>query len=471
MSMDESESVGLSLDTSQLNGDCSEFLANDDSQGTFSDTVDSMDEASSSHSSVVADDNVSYFQPSPDRSVLGWETVDGKMAIVFFPDFIVCGNLHWNCIDFKVIFFDDCVRASGSTAHGQEEFCIELAIEDIVDIRSQREGRKEMVEVKINVIARDSQQVLNLDGTSSVEELKFSVVDSLWHEKIEEIISLNVKYKALWNFMLDTDMGVDLEALLSQEILPGPKKFIPEFVENFEEVIYPEGDPDAVSISIRDVDMLKPDTFINDTIIDFYIKYLKNTMILPEERSRFHFFNCFFFRKLADMDKDPSSAFEGRAAFLRVRKWTRKVDLFSKDFIFIPVNYSYHWSLILICHPREIAKISDENAENLARVPCILHMDSLRGSHANLKDLMQSYLWEEWKERQRGTDEAIASKFLNLRFIPLELPQQQNLYDCGLFLLHYLESFLEAHLENFSPFMMKKSEIPNFVSKMKKIFS
>ncbi|KAG9130469.1 hypothetical protein Leryth_004424 [Lithospermum erythrorhizon] len=141
MSMDESESVGLSLDTSQLNGDCSEFLANDDSQGTFSDTVDSMDEASSSHSSVVADDNVSYFQPSPDRSVLGWETVDGKMAIVFFPDFIVCGNLHWNCIDFKVIFFDDCVRASGSTAHGQEEFCIELAIEDIVDIRSQREGR------------------------------------------------------------------------------------------------------------------------------------------------------------------------------------------------------------------------------------------------------------------------------------------------------------------------------------------
>ncbi|KAG9130470.1 hypothetical protein Leryth_004424, partial [Lithospermum erythrorhizon] len=57
MSMDESESVGLSLDTSQLNGDCSEFLANDDSQGTFSDTVDSMDEASSSHSSVVADDN------------------------------------------------------------------------------------------------------------------------------------------------------------------------------------------------------------------------------------------------------------------------------------------------------------------------------------------------------------------------------------------------------------------------------
>jgi sentrin-specific protease 7 len=39
------------------------------------------------------------------------------------------------------------------------------------------------------------------------------------------------------------------------------------------------------------------------------------------------------------MDKDPTSASDGRAAFLRVRKWTRKVDIFEKDYIFIPVNF------------------------------------------------------------------------------------------------------------------------------------
>ena len=42
--------------------------------------------------------------------------------------------------------------------------------------------------------------------------------------------------------------------------------------ESFEEVIYPKGDPDAVSISKRDIELLQPETFINDTIIDFYIK-------------------------------------------------------------------------------------------------------------------------------------------------------------------------------------------------------
>lgn len=42
--------------------------------------------------------------------------------------------------------------------------------------------------------------------------------------------------------------------------------------EPFEGVIYPQGDPDAVSISKTDVERLQPKTFINDTIIDFYIK-------------------------------------------------------------------------------------------------------------------------------------------------------------------------------------------------------
>lgn len=44
------------------------------------------------------------------------------------------------------------------------------------------------------------------------------------------------------------------------------------FDNAFDEVIYPKGDPDAVSISKRDIDLLQPNTFVNDTIIDFYIK-------------------------------------------------------------------------------------------------------------------------------------------------------------------------------------------------------
>ncbi|KAG2286881.1 hypothetical protein Bca52824_046485 [Brassica carinata] len=146
-----------------------------------------------------------------------------------------------------------------------------------------------------------------------------------------------------------------------------PTKTSFSFDEPFEEVIYPKGDPYVVSICKSDVDLLQPETFVNDTIIDFYINYLKN-QIQGEERPRLHFFNSFLFRKLADLDKDPSSIADGKATFLRVRKWTRKVDMFGKDYIFVPV------------------------------------------------------------------------------------PQQENSYDCGLFLLHYLELFLAEAPQNFSPF-------------------
>ncbi|MBA0842659.1 hypothetical protein Goarm_002469, partial [Gossypium armourianum] len=228
------------------------------------------------------------------------------------------------------------------------------------------------------------------------------------------------------------------------------------FHEHFEEVIYPKGDPDAISISKRDVELLCPETFINDTIIDFYIKYLKNK-IKPEEQHRFHFFNSFFFRKLADLDKGLSDECQAKSAFQRVHKWTRKVDIFEKDYIFIPVNYSLHWSLIVICHPGEVAKlkgklIMDYDAtENLLKVPCILHMDSIRGSHRGLKNLFQSYLTEEWKQRHKEAADDVPSKFLNLQFVPLELPQQENSFDCGLFLLHYVERFLLQAPINFSP--------------------
>ena len=47
-------------------------------------------------------------------------------------------------------------------------------------------------------------------------------------------------------------------------------------------------------------------------------------------------------------------------AYARVRKWTARVDLFSKDFIVFPVNQSLHWSLVIICHLGEAERLLDE---------------------------------------------------------------------------------------------------------------
>ncbi|KAF3435089.1 hypothetical protein FNV43_RR22176 [Rhamnella rubrinervis] len=391
-----------------------------------------------------------------------WTSKDQiNMTVTVLPDFIIYGDK--SCTESRLTFSLTFIKLKGSMVDGtSEKFSFEWAIGDIITIESYWCARVETAMINLHLKSKDSKEGGNLNNTSGIEQLKFIVYDPQWARGEKAIKFLNAKYEDIWKINLDLDIEWDKKELLGQSRVLFSGHNFPNLDESFENVIYPKGDPDAVSLSKGDIELLQPRRFINDTIIDFYIKYLKNN-IPPEEKNRFHFFNSFFFRKLADLDKDLSCAYEGKVAFQCVRKWTRKVNIFEKDYIFIPVNYSLHWSLLVICHPGEVANFKDVGSESSHKVPCILHMDSIRGSHKGLKNLVQSYLCEEWKERHSGTGEDLSSKFLDLRFVPLELPQQENTFDCGLFLLHYVELFLKQAPLNFRPSNI--SEFSNFLNR------
>ncbi|KAM6576488.1 hypothetical protein CsatB_028325 [Cannabis sativa] len=384
----------------------------------------------------------------------GHKLDDKDKTVKIFPEFFLYRDIQYmkSCLTFSC----HCIKLEGSPLTGTPKtFSFQWATDDIINIESDWSESVETALVVLHVKLNTSKIKGNASKTSGFESLRFSVYDPDWAETLEAIKSLGVGYNNKWNIDFDDNIPSGGKHLFGHSSMLSPTSCISSYDERFEDVIYPEGDPDAVIISKRDMELLEPETFINDTIIDFYIKYLANK-IQSDKRHRFHFFNSFFFRKLADLDKDPSSAYEGKAAFQRVRKWTRKVNLFEKDFIFIPVNYSLHWSVLVICHPGEVHNLKGEESEATSKVPCILHMDSIKESHKGLKNLIQSYLCEEWKERHGGAAEDVSSKFLKLRFVPLELPQQQNLFDCGIFLLHYVELFLEEAPLEFSPFDISK---------------
>ncbi|XP_045815369.1 probable ubiquitin-like-specific protease 2B [Trifolium pratense] len=293
------------------------------------------------------------------------------------------------------------------------------------------------------------QNILDDHTNSEFEAVKLSNSTTLENRQHQtEPVYINLEADECVNYSTPPSYVSDIAADATFSHRPTP--YFPDFQEHFDEFVYPKGDPDSVCITRSDVDQLKPDTYINDTIIDFYILYLKNKM-KKQEKPTFHFFNSFFFPKLACMDKNSPSAFQS------ARKWTRKINLFEKDYIFIPVNFKCHWSLIVICYPGEVVNINDTEPEMSLKLPCILHMDSFNGYHSGLKDLVQSYLCEEWKERKKDTcGEDLSSRFLNMRFLPVEVPQQENSYDCGLFLLHYLELFLDEAQFNFNPLRITK---------------
>lgn len=112
-------------------------------------------------------------------------------------------------------------------------------------------------------------------------------------------------------------------------------------------LIYPNiKGQNSVTLYEDDLDRLRPDEFLNDSIVEFYLRF--NYDRLPEEqRTNAHVFNTFFYQRLTQK-KDKSAADSGYAA---VRRWTSKgkgVDLFSKRFVVIPVNENLHWYLVVI---------------------------------------------------------------------------------------------------------------------------
>jgi len=35
-----------------------------------------------------------------------------------------------------------------------------------------------------------------------------------------------------------------------------------------------------------------------------------------------------------------------------VKRWTKKVDVFAKDYLLIPICENNHWTLAIVCHPK-----------------------------------------------------------------------------------------------------------------------
>ncbi|KAG7253077.1 hypothetical protein CRUP_015214 [Coryphaenoides rupestris] len=89
---------------------------------------------------------------------------------------------------------------------------------------------------------------------------------------------------------------------------------------------------------MEDLECLDSGQYLNDVIIDFYL-------------------NSFFFKQLTRRDNASEDGTAGAPQsqslrrHQRVKTWTRHVDIFQKDFLFVPVNQEAHWYLVVICFP------------------------------------------------------------------------------------------------------------------------
>ncbi|KAI7819773.1 hypothetical protein BC939DRAFT_479305 [Gamsiella multidivaricata] len=95
----------------------------------------------------------------------------------------------------------------------------------------------------------------------------------------------------------------------------------------------------SIAIHPEDVSRLNEGEFLNDTLIEFGLKYI-----------------------LANLEnRDPELADQTKGIrYDAVKSWTNKIDLFSKKYIIIPIHENVHWYLAIITNPGLLLKESSD---------------------------------------------------------------------------------------------------------------
>ncbi|XP_006775041.1 PREDICTED: sentrin-specific protease 7 isoform X7 [Myotis davidii] len=272
----------------------------------------------------------------------------------------------------------------------------------------------------------------------------------------------------------------------------------------------------GLGVTSEDLECLEEGEFLNDVIIDFYLKYLILEKASSELVERSHIFSSFFYkcltRKENNLTEDNPNLSMAQRRHKRVRTWTRNVNIFNKDYIFVPVNESSHWYLAVICFPwleeavyedfpqtisqQSQAQQSQHNnktidkdlrttsAPSLGTVdsqstetsmsipkkvckrPCILILDSLKAaSIQNTVQNLREYLEVEWEVKRKTHREFSKANMVDL--CP-KVPKQDNSSDCGVYLLQYVESFFKDPIVNFELPIHLEKWFPRHVIKTKR---
>lgn len=166
----------------------------------------------------------------------------------------------------------------------------------------------------------------------------------------------------------------------------------------------------GAQVSAHDLVKLQPCRWLNDEVINFY-----GALIAQRSESGapglwdVHVFSSFFWQNLTTR------------GYAGVRRWTRRVDIFTKDAVLIPINVGQaHW----VCAVIQL------------RLRRFEYYDSMGIPSPGVFERLRAYLCDELKDKKQ--------LFIDLSdwedyFGGDASPQQENGYDCGVFAVQTLE--------------------------------
>lgn len=238
--------------------------------------------------------------------------------------------------------------------------------------------------------------------------------------------------------LVDLHLRVPLEKEIP--ITPGPEEKedsrtaeadeeFPEITEEMEKEIkslFRGGNQDEVlseafrlTITRKDIQTLNNLNWLNDEIINFYMNLLMERS-KEKDLPAVHAFNTFFFTKLKT------------AGYQAVKRWTKKVDIFSVDLLLVPIHLGVHWCLAVVDF----------------RKKTITYYDSMGGINSEACRILLQYLKQESLDKKRKEFDTNGWALLSKK--SQEIPQQMNGSDCGMFACKYAECISKDKPINFT---------------------
>ncbi|XP_022597661.1 sentrin-specific protease 1 [Seriola dumerili] len=224
---------------------------------------------------------------------------------------------------------------------------------------------------------------------------------------------------------------------------PKPLEEKPEFPELTEEMeaevnrVLRGGSPHEVlsegfglSLTRKDLHTLSNLNWLNDEVINFYMNLLVERSKDPSLPS-VNTFNTFFYPKLRS------------SGYSAVRRWTKKMDIFSKDILLVPVHLDVHWCLSVVDF----------------RKKAIMYFDSMGGNNHEACKILFAYLQQESKDK-KGKELETSGWSLHSKKRS-EIPQQMNGSDCGMFTCKYAD-----YITKDKPITFTQKHMPYFRKRM-----
>ena len=115
---------------------------------------------------------------------------------------------------------------------------------------------------------------------------------------------------------------------------------------------------DAVTLKVGDVKRLYSAEFLNDSLVDFEVKWMQRKLAdsgLQANLDKCHIFNSFFYQKLL-REMHKTGVQQQRNGYKKIKRWSGIVNLFEKEYVLVPMCEALHWTLAIICHPKKVAE-------------------------------------------------------------------------------------------------------------------